>query len=104
MEGSDGFNCSDGQIASVLEHSIALRVYPKPSDEDAISDTGLVSCSLSLSDCKLCLQYTSSYCGVAGGDGELGCLCGKAGTSHLCDGSAHSSGCVVNGSNAMAAV
>ena len=26
--------------------------------------------------------------GVAGGDGELGCLCGKAGTSHLCDGSA----------------
>ena len=42
--------------------------------------------------------------GVAGGDGELGCLCGKAGTSHLCDCSAHSSGCVVNGSNAMAAV
>ena len=42
--------------------------------------------------------------GVGGGDGELGCLCGKAGTSHLCDGSAHSSGCVVNGSNAMAAV
>ena len=41
--------------------------------------------------------------GVAGGDGELGCLCGKADTSHLCDGSAHSSGCVVNGSNAMAA-
>ena len=37
--------------------------------------------------------------GVAGGDGELGCLCGKAGTSHLCDGSTHSSGCVVNGSN-----
>ena len=35
--------------------------------------------------------------GVAGGDGELGCLCDKAGTSHLCDGSAHSSGCVVNG-------
>ena len=34
--------------------------------------------------------------GVAGGDGELGCLCGKAGTSHLCDGSANSSGCVVN--------
>ena len=28
--------------------------------------------------------------GVARGDGELGCLCGKAGTSHLCDGSAHS--------------
>ena len=39
--------------------------------------------------------------GVAGGDGELGCLCGKAGTCHLCDGSAHSSGCVVN---AMAAL
>ena len=35
--------------------------------------------------------------GVARGDGELGCLCGKAGTSHLCDGSAHSSGCEVNG-------
>ena len=34
--------------------------------------------------------------GVAGGDGELGCLCCKADTSHLCDGSAHSSGCVVN--------
>ena len=30
------------------------------------------------------------------GDGELGCLYGKAGTSHLRDGSAHSSGCVVN--------
>ena len=29
--------------------------------------------------------------GVTGGDGELGCLYGKAGTSHLCDGSAHSS-------------
>ena len=41
--------------------------------------------------------------GVAGGDGELGCLSCKAGTSHLCDGSAHSSGCVVNGSNATAA-
>ena len=41
--------------------------------------------------------------GVTGGDGELGCLCGKAGTSHLCDGSAHSSGCVVNGSNVMVA-
>ena len=35
--------------------------------------------------------------GVAGGDGELGCLCGKAGTSNLCDGSTHSSGCVING-------
>ena len=46
-----------------------------------------------------------SYCITAsfGGDGELWCLCGKAGTSHLCDGSAHSSGCVVNGSNAMPA-
>ena len=41
--------------------------------------------------------------GVAGGDGELGCLCGEAGTSHLCNGSTHSSGCVVDGSNAMAA-
>ena len=41
--------------------------------------------------------------GVAGGDGELGCLCGEAGTSRLCDGSAHSSGCVANGSNATAA-
>ena len=39
--------------------------------------------------------------GVAGGDGELGCLCGKAGTNHLCGGSAHSSGCVVNGSNVI---
>ena len=42
--------------------------------------------------------------GVAGGDGELGCLCGKAGTSHLCDGSAHSFGCLVNGSNAQTPV
>ena len=40
-------------------------------------------------------------CWSHGGNGELGCLCGKAGTSHLCDGSAHSSGCVVNGSNAI---
>ena len=38
--------------------------------------------------------------GVTGGDGKLGCLCGKAGTNHLCDGSTHSSRCVVN---AMAA-
>ena len=49
------------------------------------------------------LAFTSLILGVAGGDGELGCLCGEAGTSHLCDGSAHSSGCVVNGSDAMAA-
>ena len=43
-------------------------------------------------------QNDSGYLrGVAGRDGELGCLCGKAGISHLCDGSAHSSGCVVNG-------
>ena len=38
--------------------------------------------------------------GVAGGYGKLGCLCGKADTSHLCDGSANLSGCMVNGSNA----
>ena len=38
--------------------------------------------------------------GVVGGDGKLGCLCGKAGTSHL---SAHSYGCVVNGFNATTA-
>ena len=41
--------------------------------------------------------------GVAGGDGKLGCLCGRASASCVCDGSAHSSGCVVNGSNTMAA-
>ena len=34
--------------------------------------------------------------GVAREGGKLGCLCGKAGTSHLCDGSTDSSGCVVN--------
>ena len=50
------------------------------------------------------MANTLTFTSLAGGDGELGCLCGKAGTSHLCDGSAHSSGCVVNGSNAMAAV
>ena len=38
------------------------------------------------------------------GDGELGCLCGKAGTSHVCDGSAHSSGCMVNGSNCLLSI
>ena len=27
--------------------------------------------------------------GVAGGDGKLECLCGKAGASCVCDGSAH---------------
>ena len=43
------------------------------------------------------VHQSHSQNGVAGGHGELGCLCGKAGTSHLCDGSAHSSGCVVNG-------
>ena len=53
---------------------------------------------------SLILRMTGDLRGVAGGDGELGCLCGKAGTSHLCDGSAHSSGCVVNCSNSMAAV
>ena len=36
--------------------------------------------------------------GVAGGDGKLECLCGKAGASCVCDGPAHSSGCMVNGS------
>ena len=36
-------------------------------------------------------EIQRSKAGVAGGDGELGCLCGKAGTSHLCDGSANSS-------------
>ena len=46
---------------------------------------------------SLILRMTLDLRGVAGGDGELGCLCGKAGTSHLCDGSAHSSGCMVNG-------
>ena len=45
------------------------------------------------------VSFSGDLRGVTGGDGELGCLCGKAGTSHLCDGSAHSSGCVVNGSN-----
>ena len=45
----------------------------------------------------VCSHDSGDLRGVAGGDGGLGCLCGKAGTSHLCDGSAHSSGCVVNG-------
>ena len=52
---------------------------------------------------KTNVHQSRSLKGVAGGDGKLGCLCGKTGTSHLCDGSANSSGCVVNGSNAMAA-
>ena len=51
--------------------------------------------------CKTLARFFMSVSGdlrgVAGGDGKLGCLCGKAGTSHLCDGSAHSSGCMVNG-------
>ena len=47
---------------------------------------------------SLILRMTLGIWGVSPKDGELGCLCGKAGTSHLCDGSAHSSGCVVNGS------
>ena len=34
---------------------------------------------------------------VARGDGKLGCVCSKAGTSHMCGGSAHSPGCMVNG-------
>ena len=49
------------------------------------------------------LMHSGDLRGVAGGDGKLGCLCGKAGASHLCDGSTHSSGCVVDGSDAMAA-
>ena len=43
------------------------------------------------------VSFSGNLRGVTRGDGELGCLCGKAGTSHLCDGSAHSSECVVNG-------
>ena len=49
------------------------------------------------------MQYVCTYVvlaikwGIGIYVGELGCLCGKAGTSHLCDGSGHSSGCVVNG-------
>ena len=66
-------------------------------------DSSEAYCSGLLSVIELStLAFTDSgdLRGVAGGDVELGCLCGKAGTSHLCDGSAYSSGCVVN---AMAA-
>ena len=38
------------------------------------------------------------YMSLCGGDGKLECLCGKAAVSCVCDGSTHSSGCVVNGS------
>ena len=48
-------------------------------------------------------NHSGDLRGVAGGDGELECLCGMAGASCVCDGSAHSSGCVVYGSNTMAA-
>ena len=55
----------------------------------------------------VCLPEQSELCGP-NLEGEksliyIAVLCGKACNSHLCDGSAHSSGCVVNGSNAMAA-
>ena len=39
---------------------------------------------------NLCHNDSGDLRGVAGGDGKLGCLCGKAGTSHLCDGFAWS--------------
>ena len=41
--GPESRNCSDEEIASVLGNSFAFRVYPKPSEKDAISDTGIVS-------------------------------------------------------------
>ena len=73
--------------------------------KSTFSNLGLISMPQSVDIILFyCLTDSGDLRGVAGGDGELGCLCGKAGTSHLCDGSAHSSGCVVNGSNAMAAV
>ena len=58
----------------------------------------LLSATYRLLCCKANVHQSHSQNdlrGVARGDGR--------GTSHLCDGSAHSSGCVVNGSNAMAA-
>jgi gamma-aminobutyric acid type B receptor len=39
--GTGSENCTDEQIAGVLEYSFALRVYPTPSDKDATSDTGI---------------------------------------------------------------
>ena len=79
------------------------------SAEERPNFATLVKTLTELLDCdptyiKLSSRVFVTFLVVAGGDGELGCLCGKAGTSHLCDGSAHLSGCVVNGSNAMAAV
>ena len=60
-----------------------------------------MNCCTSIQDRIPCIYISQNDSGdlrgVAGGNGELGCLCGKAGTSHLYDGSAHSSGCVVNG-------
>ena len=41
--GPESRNCSDEEIASVLGNSFAFHVYPKPSEKDAISDTGIVS-------------------------------------------------------------
>ena len=37
----------------------------------------------------------NAFGNIAGGDSKLGCLCGKAETGHVCDGSTHSSGCIV---------
>ena len=65
----------------------------------------LRDCPIILYSMIVCTFYYQSHSqndsgdlrGVTGGDGKLGCLCGKAGTSHMCGGSAHSSGCMVNG-------
>ena len=71
----------------VLSICCVLRLHTYLS----VSALGYLNCTIFLS------FYSGDLRGVAGGDGKLGCLYGKAGTSHFCDGSAHSSGCVVNG-------
>ena len=35
--------CSDSAVMSVLERAISIRLYPALFDEDAVSDTGIVS-------------------------------------------------------------
>ena len=94
-----------GTIAGIAGLLFAARSWgcfntltvPSSSKKPGTAKSGVSTEDNPAYSVSLSLQYQGTV-------GELGCLCGKAGTSHLCDGSAHSSGCVVNGSNAMAAV
>ena len=36
-------NCTDGQLAEFLKRSVALELFPRLNDSNAMTDTGIVS-------------------------------------------------------------